>query len=455
MNSLRSYRTLKFILLVSYILLFGAFQAYAVLPGEQLWVRRYRGTQNATVEIFNALSIDSNDNVYVSGFKNGCVIIKYDKIGNRKWLRKVSGAGFEPRTPKGMAIDSNDNIYVIGDNDNAGTRDDFAIVKYDKDGNPIRIIRYNSPGNGNDQANAIAIDSNDNVYVSGKSNGSGTGYDYLTVKYDKDGIYQWASRYNGPGNGNDQATVIAIDSNDDVYVSGKSNGSGTGNDYATVKYNKGDGSVVWKKRYNGPGDKRDQPNAIVVDSNKSVYVSGVSFGSGTRDDYATVKYDKNGIRKWVRRYNGSANSWDVANANTVDSNDNIYVSGYSSGSGTNEDYLTIKYDKFGNRKWARRYNDLENGSDVAKTITVDSNDNVFVSGLSFGLGFDIFGIRCDDYLTIKYDKYGARKWIRRYDGGANDVAIDIAVDSSDNVCVGGISNSSGDEPDFAIVKFAP
>jgi len=48
----------------------------------------------------------------------------------------------------------------------------------------------------------------------------------------------------------------------------------------------------WAKRYNGPGSGADKSNAIAVDSDGNVYVTGSSpsAGFGT-EDYYTIKYD--------------------------------------------------------------------------------------------------------------------------------------------------------------------
>ena len=80
------------------------------------------------------------------------------------------------------------------------------------------------------------MDGSGNVYVTGRSYGSGTDYDYATLKYDPDGNQLWIQRYNGPGNALDEATAIAVDGAGNVYVTGFGSGSGTDYDYATLKY---------------------------------------------------------------------------------------------------------------------------------------------------------------------------------------------------------------------------
>ncbi len=142
------------------------------------------------------------------------------------------------------------------------------------------VQRYNGTGNLSDGANSIAVDGSGNVYVTGSSTGSGTDFDYATLKYNSSGILQWLKRYNGPINSSDYANSIALDGSGNVYVTGQSPGSGLSYDYTTIKYNSS-GDSVWVKRYNGPANSTDNANSIALDGSGNVFVTGQSEGNST------------------------------------------------------------------------------------------------------------------------------------------------------------------------------
>jgi hypothetical protein len=368
--------------------------------GSQLWVQRYDGPGNSN-DGASAIAVDGSGNVYVTGYSVGSgtnydyTTIKYDHNGNQLWVQGYNGPGNDWDRAWAIAVDGSGNVNITGysyGTAGGAMNSDYATIKYSSFGNQLWVQRYNGPTNGDDYAYAIATDGSGNVYITGTSWG-GWGSDYCTIKYSPNGNQLWVKRYNGPGNSNDDAFAVAVDGSGNVYVTGRSMGSGTIYDYATIKYDT-DGNELWAKRYNGPGDSWDWARTIAVDGSGNVYVTGYSIGSGTYEDYATIKYDNNGNELWVKRYNGPGNNRDDACAIALDGSGNVYVTGVSFGSGTSFDYATIKYDNNGNELWVKRYNGPGNGTDNACDIAVDGSGNVYVTGGS--------NSSSSDYATIKY-----------------------------------------------------
>jgi len=311
--------------------------------GDTVWIRRYDGPGSGD-DGANALIIDGVGNVYVTGFGSvdsgtsfDYATIKYNPNGDTDWIRLYNGPGNYVDVAYAIATDGTGNVYVTGTSDG-----DYTTIKYDLLGETLWVRQYNGPGNGLDEAHTIAVDDSGSVYVTGWSPGPGTYNDYATVKYNSSGVEQWVSRYNGPVNDNDGAFAIAVDCSGNVCVTGRSYGAGTSYDYATIMYNFA-GVQQWVKRYNGPGNYDDGAFAIAIDSSGYIYVTGFSYGAGTLNDYVTIKYNSAGDQQWMARYNGQINSDDEARGITLDVSGNVYVTGWSIGSGSSQDYATIKY----------------------------------------------------------------------------------------------------------------
>lgn len=148
--------------------------------------------------------------------------------------------------------------------------------------------RYFIPGNGIDNAKDIITDASGNIYVTGESFSAESNYDFATVKYNSSGVQQWAARYNGPGNYIDYAVSIDIDATGNVYVSGYSTGSGSGYDFTTIKYDPS-GVQVWIQRYNGSANFADMVKSMAVDAAGNIYITGSSFEAGESSNFTTIK----------------------------------------------------------------------------------------------------------------------------------------------------------------------
>jgi WD40 repeat protein len=186
------------------------------------------------------------------------------------------------------------------------------------------------------------------VFVTGES-----GFDYGTIAYKAGtGAVVWTKRYNGPGNYYDAASAVVVSPDGaTVFVTGASDGSPSDDriqaeDYATVAYRAGTGAVMWTKRYNGPASSSDDANAAAVSPDgTTVFVTGQSLGRTGYYDYATVAYKAaTGAVVWTKRYNGPASRDDQAYAVAVSPDSTkVLVTGVSDGSTSGEDYATIAY----------------------------------------------------------------------------------------------------------------
>ncbi len=151
---------------------------------------------------------------------------------------------------------------------------------------------------------------------------------------------------------------------------------------------------------------------MVVDSSGNVYVTGFTYMNGRNRDYATVKYNSAGVEQWAVTYEGTGNGSDSAEAIAVDASGNVYVTGWSLGTGYQWDYdfATIKYDTNGNEIWVKRYNGIDSDDDRGYAVTVDALGNVYITGWSYIWSSDSY-----DFLTIKYDSDGNEIWVSNYD----------------------------------------
>ena len=177
-------------------------------------------------------------------------------------------------------------------------------------------------------------------------------------------------------------------------------------------------SEEWARIY-GYSQSREIANDVTVDSQDNIIITGSAGG-----DYYTIKYNPNGYVLCRITYDSSA--VENANAIAVDSNDNIIVTGERFKSGSN-DYYTIKYNSIGNKLWSVAY-DNNVGDDTAYDIAVDSQDSVIVTGCS-----------SNNYYTIKYDSNGNEIFNITYDSCEIDIAYGVTIDSNDNIIVTGSS----------------
>lgn len=439
-------------LIILFLVLFLSINLNLFSQVSQQWATRYNGSSNGS-DYANDIKNDLAGNIIVTGTSQGSndlnyMTIKYNSAGVQQWIRTYDGLQGED-VAEAVAVDFSGNVFVTGRSSVSGSGFNFYTQKMNSSGTVLWGTYYNGPGNGDDKAHAIVVDALGNVYVGGVSTGSGTGPDFCLVKYNAAGVQQWAYRYNAPANSWDELVDFKIDAaGNNLYLTGFGNyGAPDYSDYVTIKVNSA-GTQQWIKRYNGGGS--DQATSITVDASGNSYVTGWFSDANSWESYSTVKYNSAGTQIWFAHYDGPGQRIDIPADIETDASGNVFVTGRSQGANLLYDFATLKYNSSGVQQWVNRWTGSgANHYSYAVSISLDGSGNVYAGGYSGSSTFLL------DYAVVRYSSAGTQQWWIKYNGtgNANDLGTAITLDGS-NVYVTGSSIGSSNNTDFATVKYA-
>ncbi len=286
-------------------------------------------------------------------------------------------------------------------------------------------------GSGNDVANAVALDSSQNIYLTGYTTSFGYPFARLfLLKYGSSGNLLLQETWGGQGDiGND----LAIDAAGNIFLVGSTSSFGNGSwDVVILKFNP-QGQLVWQLAW---GTKNyDKASGIALDPNGHIYITGLEDGGIV----FLLKLDSNGTLIWQTAWNGSGQ--DDGSDLAVDASGNVYVAGITRRFDTStclypgncSGNLLLKFNSTGGLQWQRMWRVSRDSGDRAHSIALDSSGNSYVAGdLCFG--------QCNgDFATVsKLNSTGGLLWERSWHDGNPfpfDHANDVVVDSAGNAYV--------------------
>ena len=442
----------------------------SVVPGAKLWVRRYNGPGNnlGNDDVAHSAAVSPDGStVYVTGYSQGTISDEYATIaystatGARLWASRYNDPSNYGAEASSVAVSPDgDTVFVTG-SDNAGSNgEDYVTVAYNAvTGAQLWVSRYDGAAHGNDYASKVAVSpGGSTVYVTGWSIGTSSiyYYDWATVAYNAaTGTQLWVRRH-GSGYGTSGASAVAVSpGGGTVFVTGFSHGATSDDDNVTIAYNTATGAQLWARRYNGPGNSVDQAYAVAVSpGGGTAYITGASVGSTGAWDYATIAYSAaTGATRWVRRYSSSYGTSQGHALAVSPGGGAVYVTGYSVGATSGEDYATVAYNAVtGARLWARRYNGPGNGTDEASSVAVSpAGGAVYVTGYSAG------ATSGEDYATVAYNAAtGATRWVQRHSssGGASQASAVAVSPTTGTVFVTGYSTSLTSGEDYLTIAYS-
>ena len=383
------------------------------------------------------------------------VTIKYNVAGQQMWVRSYNGSGNGNDQAVQVVLDAAGNVYVTGYSISLNNLQDITTIKYDNSGVQQWASTYDGPDHNADEGVALGVDATGNVYVTGYQTDSTLYEDIVTLQYNSAGVQQWVQIYDGPAHFDDQPYDLKVDANSNVYVTGAQDtiyNSAANADMILLKYNSA-GTQQWKRIYASPTYAFDYSRRIAIDRNNNIIMAGYSYVNGNGDDIFVLKFTAAGNFKWLRTYNYAPMTFESPWGIATDSLNNVIVTGQgitASNNATN-DYVTVKWDSSGTQLWAARYNNVSHGEDRASSVAIDDSMNIYVTGYSAGSGP---AATAQDIATVKYGPAGNQIYVLRFDGVAHlgDYGNAIALNNGDIYVTGSSNNGAND--DYATLRYS-
>lgn len=366
------------------------------------------------------------------------------------WIKQLGSPAND--FSQGIAIDSNNNIFIAGSTEgslgapNAGSSDTW-VAKYDHQGNLLWNQQLGTPEL--DRFQGLATDLNGDVYLAGSTLRTIEGSfaidsDAWVAKYDSQGNLLWNQQL-GSASNSESPTGVVTDSNGNLYISGATRGTpGQGGSSAwLIKYDN-QGNLLWNQQLEASG--AEDSAGIAIDNSGNLYLSGVTdgeFGDGDSDAWI-AKYDTEGNLLWDRQL-GSP-EYDYSQVVTTDSNGNVYLSGGTNGAidGSNageNDAWVAKYDTDGNLLWTKQLGKV--GNDSSEGLATDSEGNVYISGVTNGTLGEVNAGGLDAWVT-KYDTNGNLLWTEQLGSPERDDSLGVVIDSNNHLYISGSTEGSLD-----------
>jgi hypothetical protein len=418
-------------------------------------------------------------------------------------------------TVTSVAFDSYGNAILAGwttatDLPANGTRTksggsvDAFVAKLSGTGNQIVWCTYLG-GSGDDRAFGVAVDSVNNVYVTGWTQSSNFplvgaiqsklsgGRDAFVTKLNSTGTAILYSTYLG-GSNYDQGNAIAVDSTGAAYITGDTESTnfptlnayqsayGGQQDVFIAKLNAAGSTLVFST-YLG-GRAIDHGTAIALDANKNVYVTGSTYSPNFPVENATQPVIGGGEDAFLTELGSAGNALvfstyiggsggtpgleECGNAVAVDVSGNVYVAGVTSSvnfpttSGAYQATLASGGAEAHGFAWkinsakALIYSTYLAGTnmDQVNAVAADPAGNAYLVGATSSSNFPIVRpisnggalLGLTNAFLLKLNSTGSGLIFGSFLGGStSDTANGVAVDARQNILIGGVS-SSGDFP---------
>jgi hypothetical protein len=301
-----------------------------------------------------------------------------------------------------------------------------------------------------DQAWGVAVDGDRNVFVSGRVILQGdTSNDAWLLKLTPDGDHDWERTHNGPGDNSDIFQAVAIDGDGNVVVTGREwTGSDDQNDLIVRKYSSG-GDVQWTRRFTGPDGYDDGGTRVSVGPQGDILVGGDTDIPGSWTDVWLRRYTPHGDTVWTDSFDGGDDDFDSMSGVAFGAEGQTYAA-FDMRTPDGRQLWIREYDAEGQVAWNA---EVSEDSPIAMDLAVTPSGDLVVSGSAYDESLELHG------WIGRYGPDGTEQWTTTWETnlGTLSYATAVAVDHRGSIVVGGelrVSDNPIDH-DFWYGKFSP
>src|SRR3989339_866405 len=371
-------------------------------------------------------------------------IKKFDIVGNEIWSKIYNNYPEKSISPYQMTIENN-FIYILGSisNSTITNNNDLLVIKYTTSGLFLWDAIYTNPDNSNNSPKKIFV-KNGIVYIAGYIGQYFNNTDIGIIKYDFNGIFQWAKRYGNTWNTNDNVTDLQLDSQNNIYIAGFSKTDASSSSNLFIQKYTPSGNLIWTRGFVNPNyNSPDYYNYVtmLIDSSKYIYLSGdISNNPGFR--LITLKYDSAGNSLWSNI--DTTKNFVSSNRNKtlfMDATGNIHVQTLQGNYNSTQQWvLHFTYDSQGGlisrKKWTS--NSFTNGGSISSFL-IDNNNNLYLLGNNKKISYPN-----DRYcLFEKINSNNQKIWYSIIDYNTTaEQGFYLSSDSNQNIYILGIALSN-------------
>lgn len=397
--------------------------------------------QASTIDPFGDLIVVGN--TQLTPGNSDVLVTKYNSIGELLWQQTFDGTAGANDYGVAVVTNSAGDVFVAATVHQTGNDLDFALLKYSSTGSLVWDATWNGPSDLADVPAGLFLDSLGNIYMHGASWAGPIFADHAFVKFSGAGAVVWHSMYDHAGL---HDAAVGAEIVDGMLVSFGASATAMGEwAVALLTHDPATGAILDTLVSPLPGVGLHEASAWSMDQSGNFYVTG-SYHDGIQHVIQTLKIGAGFGMIWLEDFDGNGLGA-MGTAVAADEAGNVYVGGAMYNDQGGLEFITLKYDPYGELLWRQTHKPHNEQHFALVTKMVVHEEGIIVAGAVFD-GTSL------NFATLKYNEDGKLLWSKEHGAQqTSDKAMALALGQQGVIYVSGITGDLTNEWTYTTVKY--